>query len=83
MIIKINDFSAINHEVRSKIVDEYFKQYESTDLTHNGWLNSLKYEYDIKTTGKYPIKISLGSYNYHVKCRKTKTTLVFDIWLAV
>jgi hypothetical protein len=82
MIIKINDFCPIDHKLRLEIVEEYMKQFEKTTLTNNGWLNTLQDEYDIKETGKYPTKIEVGYSRYHVKCRKTKTTLVFDIWLA-
>ena len=82
MIIKINDFCHLSHKQRTEIVTEYFKQYEESKLTNNGWLNSLKTEYNIKETGKYPVVIELGSWRYHVKCRKTRTTIVFDVWLS-
>ena len=94
MIIKINDFHPISHYDRSLIVSEYFRLYEISELGNTGWLNSLDYTYNIKETGKNPIVITIGSRSYHVKCRKTKTTiptksgsdqgsLVFDIWLSV
>ncbi|MCK9446088.1 hypothetical protein M0Q50_04260 [bacterium] len=83
MIIKINDFCVLTHKIRSLIVSEYFKKYEETKQTNNGLFGSLKSEYTIKETGKYPTIIELGYSRYHVKCRKTRTTIVFDIWLAV
>ena len=82
MNIKINDFHPITHKHRLEVVGKYLKEFEKTELTNNGIFNSLKYEYSIKETGKYPIILEVGSYRYHVKCRKTKTCLVFDIWLA-
>jgi len=83
MIIKINNIGCLSHKVRTKIVEEYLHQYEESKQTNNGWLNSLITEYTIKETGKYPVIIELGSYRYHVKCRITRTTIVFDVWLAV
>jgi len=82
MIIKINDFSPINHKTRLQIIEEYMEQFEEIKLTNNGWCNSFQYEYNIKETSKYPVKIQVGYRNYHVKCKKTKTSLVFNIWLA-
>ena len=83
MIIKINNFSVISHKEKSDIVSKYFEQFETSKMTNNGWLNSLSEEYTIKETGKYPVIIRTNR-NYHVKCNtnKTKTTIIFDIWLA-
>jgi len=82
MNIKINDFSPLPHSRVCKIVAEYIKQNETGTMTKYGWLGEREV-FTIKETGKYPIKIELGSSRYHVKCRKTKKSYVFDVWLAV
>jgi len=65
------------------IVSKYFNENEIKTLTKNGLFNSLIEEYDVKVTGKYPVIIKNGYQNYHVKCRKTVTQIIFDIWFAV
>jgi hypothetical protein len=81
MIIKINDFSPIPYKLRLRIVQRYCELYETSKVSNDPWI--LHGTFDIKETGKYPVKVDVGSSNYHVKCRKTKTTYVFDIWFAV
>lgn len=83
MIIKINDFSVLSHSVRCKIVSKYLDKFEESKQTNSGLFGTFKDEYKIKETGKYPTIIELGYRRYHVRCRKTKTSLVFDVWLAV
>jgi hypothetical protein len=84
MIIKINDFSPISHKLRLEIVEEYLNQHETSSMKKDDCcLNSLLSEYKITETGKYPDIIEVGYSRYHIKCKKTKTCWVFDIWLAV
>ena len=45
--------------------------------------NQLDDEYRLVTTGKCPVIVTVSYRNYHVTCRKTRTSYVLDIWLAV
>jgi len=81
MQIKINDFSPIPHRVRLRIVNKYIEDNESQTTDNSGWLGTLNTTYKIKETGKHPVIIN-DNRNYYLKCRKTPTQYVFDIWLA-
>jgi len=84
MKIIINDFSSITHKQRAVVVEEYCKLYENR-INHKdgGAFNDSYIEYQLQETGKYPVVVKAGYSNFHVKCHKTKTAYVFDIWLAV
>jgi len=82
MNIKINDFCVISHSLRLRIIDEYCKIYENSSLNDDKSMFCLNETFNIKETIKYPVKVEINYSNYHVKCRKTKTSYVFDIWLA-
>ena len=80
MHIKINEFRPLAFKETLLIVKEYCKIYE-TRIKTEGMLGFF-YRSEIKTTGKYATIIKCGYRNYHVKCSKTKTSYVFNIWLA-
>ena len=82
--IIINEFGVIPHKMRTQIVEMYLYHNEQAiykvPSEPSIWIDCI--EYKIKETGKYPIKLEYNYKNYHVKCRKTKTSIIFDIWLA-
>jgi hypothetical protein len=81
MKIIINDFGVIDYRYRLAIVDEYIKQYSYRECERDIW-GLLGDKYYIKETGKNPVKVAYDR-NYHVLCKKTRTSYIFKIWLAV
>ena len=81
MNIKINDFGVVDYRYRLAIVDEYINQFGYRKQERDIW-GLLTDKYYIKETGKNPVIITYDR-NYHVLCKKTKTSYVFTIWLAI
>jgi len=82
--LKIKSVSQISFDHRCRIVEQYCKEYQSfTEVLNNfsGFHDKL---YSLKEHKKYPARIKVEGYyqEYWVKCHKTKTSYVFDIWYA-
>lgn len=82
MNIKIKHFPIIPYWKSVAIVSEYIKNNEKCKTT-DGYMGIKKTVCDIKVTNKYPEKVLFGNSVYHVRCKKTKVSYMFDVWLAM
>lgn len=81
MDIKIKGLNYLSHNAKSLIVSRYLKDNEIRIPPDKDEMFDFG-SYEIKLTGKHPVKIEFGSSVYHLRCHKTKTQYVFEIWRA-
>jgi hypothetical protein len=82
--LKIKAISEISFSTRMMIIAEYCKLYQEVHKEHNKFSGFYDDSYTVKEHAKNPVKIELYGHwmTYWVKCHKTKTSYVFDIWYA-
>jgi len=84
MDLKIKAVSEIPFNHRCLIVEQYCKEFQSYKNERNPFSGLNDRIFSMVEHKKYPARIKLkNSYQeYWVKCYKTKTSYVFDIWYA-
>lgn len=82
MELKIKTLSDIPFNVQCLIVEAYCKKYQSFQKVPNGFSGFDDHVYQLTEHKKYPDTVTLDNHwpEYWVRCHKTKTSYVFDIW---
>lgn len=84
MDLKIKSISQIPFDKRCLIVEQYCKEFQSFKEEINDFTKFIDKIFILEEHKKNPLRIKLEnlSQEYWVKCHKTKTSYVFDIWYA-
>jgi hypothetical protein len=80
--IKIVSTANIAPKTRCDIVSKYCEMYSQRIETMNNFSKLFDTSFTLKETGKYPEKISIGSYEFWIHCKKSGKSFVFNIWRA-
>lgn len=82
--LKIKSVSNIPFDHQCRIVEQYCKEHQSFVEVLNPFSGFKDKVFSIKEHKKYPVRIKIQGYyqEYWVKCHKTKTSYVFNIWYA-
>jgi len=80
--IKINNFSPISYKARLGIIQEFLKTHEKKVENKNGWMDTPNTDFKIRTTGKFPVQVTVGNRRYSVRCREVKCSYILDVWFA-
>lgn len=82
--LKIKSVSQIPFNHRCLIIEQYCKEYQSFTEEINDFTKFKDKLFSLTEHKKFPAKIRLEGrwQEYWVRCHKTRTSYVFDIWYA-
>lgn len=81
MDLKIQAPNTISFDTQLNLCKEYISKNQTRIPPDPNEMFDFE-SYSINGTGKNPTKISVGSRNFWVLCRKTPTQYVFKLWHA-
>jgi len=84
MKIEIDCLAYIPYDIQCAIVEYYCSKYQYVEKKQSHLSNIIECDFQLKETGKTPIKIKIDKTNKHywLKCIKFKMTYKIEIWYA-